>query len=79
MSIKGFKRMHLHNMGHFRVRRVRVDHNEGVRIPRKLIRCCRNLSEFGFAEHVLTIAGEANIKMHEKIPLVGGSGNEARC
>lgn len=29
MSIKGFKRMHLHNMGHFRVRRVRVDHNEG--------------------------------------------------
>lgn len=29
MSIKGFKRMHLHNMGHFRVRRVRVDHGEG--------------------------------------------------
>ena len=29
MSIKGFKRMHLHNMGHFRVRRVRVDHSRG--------------------------------------------------
>ncbi|EHO69500.1 hypothetical protein HMPREF9140_01374 [Prevotella micans F0438] len=29
MSIKGFKRMQLHNMGHFRVRRVRVDYGEG--------------------------------------------------
>ena len=29
MSIKGFKRMQLHNMGHFRGRRVRVDYGEG--------------------------------------------------
>ena len=34
MSIKGFKRMQLHNMGHFRVRRVRVDYSEGANIKK---------------------------------------------
>lgn len=29
MSIKGFKRMQLHNMGRVRVRRARVDYGEG--------------------------------------------------
>ena len=53
--------------------------NRNMRIKNIRIGLLHNMEHYEFAGHVLTMARGANIKMHEKIPLVGGGGNEARC